>query len=59
LGTLKSSVSDIIAAASIPAIFLEGLLPFSNIMEATIVDVLPTGSFLKYIGFPVKTSAIL
>ena len=44
------------AAASIPAIFLDGLLPFSNIIEAIIVDVLPTGSFLKYIGLPVNTS---
>ena len=47
VGDLNKSVSEIIAAHNIPATFFEGLMPFSKKIDPIIVDVLPTGSFLK------------
>ena len=43
----NNNVSEIIAPHKSPAAFLEGLIPLSKKHLATIVDVLPTGSFLK------------
>ena len=47
VGLLNNNVSEIIAPHKSPAAFLEGLIPLSKKHLATIVDVLPTGSFLK------------
>ena len=47
VGDLNNKVSEIIAAHNNPAIFLDGLIPLSKKIEEIIVDVLPTGSFLK------------
>ncbi len=50
VGDFNSRVSEIIAPHNNPATFLDGLIPFSKKILATMVEVLPTGSFLKYIG---------
>ena len=59
VGDLNNNVSEIIAPHKSPAASLDGLIPFSKNLLATIVEVLPRGSFLKYIGLPVWISAIL
>src|SRR5699024_1676842 len=59
VGDLNNSVSEIIAAHKSPATFFVGRSPCSKNIIEIIVQVEPTGRFLKYIGPEVATFATL